>query len=395
MGSRVDNPSRQCYNPHNIYDNYDMMGYESMCDRIFKTFEALNAIDSPTFGERKLCDELKHRLVQLGADIYEDGAGAILGGDCGNLYAFLKGEGEPVLLSAHMDTVEPSKGKRAILHEDGSITSAGDTVLGADDLAGITIILEAITRLKEQGIPHHPIELLFPVAEEIYCAGSQHVEYDKFTAKQAYVLDLNGEIGEAANAAPTILSFHIKITGKAAHAGFAAADGINAISVAAVAISEIKQGNLDALSTRNIGKISGGIQSNIVPDLCEIWGEIRSLSHEKALSMWKETEETFEKHSKTIGAEIITDHRCMITAYEIPMDSKTITIYEKACKAVNIKSNIHVTMGGSDNNNFALHGIEGLVIANAMRNIHSTSESTSIHEMDQCVQIIMEILKSY
>ncbi|MDF3001775.1 MAG: peptidase T-like protein, partial [Bacillota bacterium] len=312
---------------------------------------------------------------------------------CGNLYAFIKGEGEPVLLSAHMDTVEPSRGKRAILHEDGSITSAGDTVLGADDIAGVTIILEAITRLKEQDIPHRPIELLFPVAEEIYCGGSNYAEYDQITAKQAYILDLNGEIGEAANAAPTILSFDIKITGRAAHAGFAPADGINAIAAAASAISEIKQGQLSENATLNIGKISGGIQGNIVPDLCEISGEIRSLSHTNALSLWSETQKIFEHQAKSIGAEIKTDHRCTITAYETPVESKTVLDFQKACHAVNIKSNIHVTMGGSDNNNFALHGIEGLVIANAMRNIHSTSESTSIHDMEACVELLMEILK--
>ncbi|QOX65656.1 M20/M25/M40 family metallo-hydrolase [Anoxybacterium hadale] len=364
-----------------------------MNDRIFNTFKALTAIDSPSRGERNLCDELKQRLTLLGAELYEDRAGEQVGGDCGNLYAFIKGAGEPVLLSAHMDTVEPSRGKRAILHEDGSITSAGDTVLGADDIAGVTIILEAITRIKEQGIPHRSVELLFPVAEEIYCGGSKYAEYDRITAKQAYILDLNGEIGEAAYAAPTILSFDIQITGRAAHAGFAPADGINAIAAAASAISEIKQGTRSDKATLNIGKISGGIQGNIVPDLCEITGEIRSLSHENALSLWSETQKIFVHHAKAIGAEIKTDHRCTITAYETPMESRTVLDFQKACNAVNIKSSIHSTMGGSDNNNFALHGIEGLVIANAMRNIHSTSESTSIHDMETCVELIMEILK--
>jgi len=47
-----------------------------------------------------------------------------------------------------MDTVEPARGKQAVLHENGNITPAGETILGADDISGICIILEAITRLR-------------------------------------------------------------------------------------------------------------------------------------------------------------------------------------------------------------------------------------------------------
>lgn len=71
--------------------------------------------------------------------------------------------------------------------------------------------------------------------------------------------------------------------GKASHAGFAPEQGIPAIRAVSLAISRIEQGQVDEDSTLNIGKISGGEGTNIIPELCTCEGEIRSYSHEKAL----------------------------------------------------------------------------------------------------------------
>ncbi len=67
-------------------------------------------------------------LKKLGIEVYEDDAGIEYNGNCGNLYGILSGElpGEPILLSAHMDTVEPGRGKKAIFHEDGRITTSSN-----------------------------------------------------------------------------------------------------------------------------------------------------------------------------------------------------------------------------------------------------------------------------
>lgn len=128
-----------------------------------------------------------------------------------------------------MDTVEPAKGKKAVSHEDGTVTSDGTTVLGADDLAGVTAIYEAVRHLIETKIPHRPIEILISTGEELYCKGANAFDYSQVQAKEAYVLDLSGAIGAAAYAAPTLVSFAAKIQGKAAHAGFHPEDGINSI----------------------------------------------------------------------------------------------------------------------------------------------------------------------
>ena len=136
--------------------------------RLIDTFSQLVSIDSPTFGERKMADEVSTRLALLGFELTEDQAGEAIGGNAGNIYGYLPGTTNlnPLLFSAHLDTVEPSHGKEAMIDDQGIISSAGNTILGADDLAGISVILEAVKRLQDNGNPHRPIEILFTVAEE-------------------------------------------------------------------------------------------------------------------------------------------------------------------------------------------------------------------------------------
>jgi tripeptide aminopeptidase len=335
-----------------------------------------------------------NKLKELGTECFEDGAGSELGGNCGNLYAFLPGKlnKPPLLFSAHMDTVEPAKGKRGILHEDGLITSGGDTILGADDAAGISVILEALTRLDEEGKPRRDIELLFPVAEEIYGLGSRIADYSRIISKEAYVLDLSGAIGEAANAAPTIMSFVQVIRGKSSHAGFAPNEGAHAIRACAKAIAQMPAGQLKPGLTCNIGVVSGGTASNIIPDLCEAKGEIRSLKHEDALALAEKIEALFAEEAIAAGCTAEFFKTCPIKAYETRMESPVALRFERACKAVGAPCHIHSTMGGSDNNNFALHGIEGLVIACSMHEVHSAREYSRLNELELCVRLVMALM---
>ena len=124
-------------------------------ERLVQSFLELTAIDNPTLHERALSERLRQRYAALGIALEEDGAGTIIGGSAGNLYAYLPG-GEtlaPILLSAHMDAVAPACGKKPVLHPDGRITSDGTTVLGADDISGLCVILEAVTSVLEDGAP--------------------------------------------------------------------------------------------------------------------------------------------------------------------------------------------------------------------------------------------------
>jgi tripeptide aminopeptidase len=362
--------------------------------QIWKNFLRLTAIDSPSRGERTFCDTLKASLTTLGLDVFEDSVGEQIHGNCGNLYAVLPGSLPlpPLLFSAHMDTVEPSANKKAILCEDGKIVSDGNTVLGADDAAGIVILLEAITRLKESGKAHRPLEFLFPVAEELYGLGSAYADFSRIRAREAYVLDLSGTIGTAANAAPTILPFQIEITGKAAHAGFAPEQGVHAIAAAAKAVARLPLGMPQPGVTVNIGTIGGGETDNIIPARCRVTGEIRSLSHEAVMAQWASVKTIFEQEAACMGAHVDAQAHAACVAYKTDQDSETVRRYVRACAQIGLDAQIQSTLGGSDQNNFAQHGIQGLVVACSMHDVHSTREYAYLHEMEIGTALVLALI---
>ena len=67
-------------------------------------------------------------------------------------------------------------------------------MLGADDAAGLVEILGGIRRVLASGKPHRDIEVLFPIAEEVYTKGSRVFDFSRIRAKEAYVLDLSGPV---------------------------------------------------------------------------------------------------------------------------------------------------------------------------------------------------------
>ena len=367
-------------------------------ERMINDFLELNATDSVSFKERKFADKLKQKLEKLGLKVHEDSVSEKLGSDAGNLYAFWKGEEKlpSILLSAHMDTVEPGIGKKAIYDsEKGILKSDGTTVLGADDIAGIVEILEAIREIQENGRKHNTVELLFPVAEEVYTKGSSAFDYSAFSAKEAYCLDLSGHIGTAAIKAPTLISFQVTIRGKASHAGFAPENGISAIEIAAKAIAGIKQGQVDEDSTLNIGTIKGGIATNIVPEEVKVEGEIRSFNHERALKLLEETKYKFEEESVKHGAGVtgITfKSEIHLTAYERNEEEEVVKRFKKAAESIGLKPSLVSTMGGADNHQLNKNGINGIELACGMQKVHTTEEYIEIADLEAGADLVAEIL---
>ncbi|WP_024294384.1 M20/M25/M40 family metallo-hydrolase [Lacrimispora indolis] len=372
--------------------------------RLVSQFKKMVEFDSETYQEREIADYLTGELKQLGFEVWEDDAGYRLkeklpeygtAAPTGNLYGFLKGtsNSSPILLSAHMDTVKPGIGKRAVEDEQGMITSEGDTVLGADDLSGIAAILEAVRVIRENNLSHPDIEVLFPVAEENYGKGSQLIDYSKIKSKQAYVFDLSGEIGLAATAAPTLLSFKLEVKGKTAHAGFCPQLGINAIEIAAHAISQLKQGWVDEDTTVNIGKISGGKQTNIVSDECVVLGEIRSLKDHKAMEEWNTLKETFERTAVSYGGSLEIVFEKQIEAYEIGDGEEVVERFKRVCRSLGLKGTTQYTLGGSDNNHFVRNGIRGIVVACGMNEVHTPKEFTTAEELEKSALLALGLIR--
>ncbi len=366
--------------------------------RLLAEFQTLVSFDCESFHEGRIKEYLKDKLLSLGLSVSEDDAAARLlsGPDgAGNLLGRLKGkeEGTPLLFCAHMDTVSPGNGKKAVVHPDGKITSDGATVLGADDAAGLAAILEALTVIRERDLPHPDIEVLFPVAEEPYCRGTSVFDFGQVKARTAYVLDLTGPIGTAAVQAPSILSVAITVRGRSAHAGFAPEEGINALSIAAAALARLPVGHVAEDTTVNFGTIAGGTGKNIVPECVSILGEIRSLRHEAALEHAEKVARTFRREAEALGGAAEVSVTQEIRAYRIDAEEDVVRRFARALESCGMGEPVLVTtFGGSDNNNFAANGIRGIVMACAMNDVHTLREYTSVSQLTDCARLTLALM---
>src|SRR5256886_6734020 len=248
-------------------------------ERIKNLLLELVQIDSRSRKERDVAERIKKYCEEMGAQVEIDHAGEKVGGNSGNVIARFAGtlaDAQPIMMSAHMDTVVPGEGVKPIIEGD-IIRSDGTTVLGGDDKSGCAVIIETIHCLQEQNIPHTPIEAVFSICEEVGLLGAKHVDVSKLKSKYGIVFD-SDDPGFLFTKGPSSNHMEFRVYGLEAHAGVAPEEGISAIKIAAEAISAMKLGRIDHETTVNIGVIEGGKATNIVTNFVVLRGEARSLA---------------------------------------------------------------------------------------------------------------------
>ncbi len=364
-------------------------------DRMVDEFVQLVSIDSLTKNERKMADALTQKLKDMGYEVTEDNAGEKIGSDTGNLICTIKGskDSPSVMLTAHMDTVEPGKGKKAII-EQGVIKTDGSTILGADDAAGIVCILECLRVLKEKNIPHGDIQVVFSVAEEGGLLGAKNLDYSKIHAKYAIVLDTGGAIGTVNIKAPSQNIIYVTVEGKASHAGVEPEKGISAIQIAAEAISSMKLGRIDEETTANIGIINGGRETNIVCEKVEIKAEARSRDKKKLDDQTSHMKDCFEKAAEKLGGRIDFKAVLEYPSFNIPENAPIISILKKAANAAKVPLVLEETGGGSDTNIYNGKGIEAVNVSVGMNKVHSVDENIVIEDMVKAAEFLLAIISN-
>ncbi len=370
--------------------------------RICAEFIRQTEIPSPSFHEADIAVYLSERFRQLGGVVEIDAAGDKIGAASGNLIARVPGtkDGEPLLLCAHMDTVTPADNVRPVL-KDGIFTSAGDTILGGDDKSGIVAIIEMLEVVKERGIPHVPLEIVITVCEEQGLMGAKHLDFSVLNATRGLALDASGR-DIVINRAPAANRFDIDITGLESHAGMCPERGISAIQIAARAIARMPLGRIDEETTANIGTIHGGQASNIIPASIRLRGEVRSHDLDKLRKQTELIVSAVEEEVDNAGIslegtikrasmalELREDYPPMRVADEAPI----IRLVRAAGEALQRPQSIRAAGGGSDANIFNSHGIDMVIIATGMANVHTINEYVEVEDLVATSSLLVEIVQ--
>ena len=363
--------------------------------RLIKTFLELLKIDGPTFKERAVADYLLQQFSRLGISGDEDGAGSVIGGDCGNLLFRMPGRraSRPELVfCSHLDTIVSTRGVK-VVEKDGVFSSSGDSIIGADDRGGVATMLELARALVESGGSPVPVRFLFTVAEETGLLGVKQLRPEWAAGGIAFVLDSSGPVGSVVNRAPFAVKIRAVIKGRAAHSGIEPEAGVNAVVISSRAIAGMRLGRVDFETTANIGIIKGGEAINIVPDRVELLGEARSLDRDKMKKQVLKMERVLRDSAAEEGGEVEFSFQSDYPGFAIPETSKEIALVREAAEKLSLPFLLAASGGGSDANILNSLGLTALNLSTGMARPHSPGEHIARDDLIRLGNLLLAIVE--
>jgi tripeptide aminopeptidase len=356
-------------------------------------FTELAAVASPPGEERGVADLVTRYLRDCGLEVDEDDAGARIGSTMGNLYARLEPtrDGEPLLFCAHLDTVPPTAAIEPVV-DDGVVRNAAGTILGADNKAAVAAMLEAARRVLAEGLPHPGIELLFTPMEEVGLIGAYAFDHTRLRARTGYVYDQAAPIGTVILGAPSSQSLEVTFHGRAAHSGMHPEDGRSAILAAARAISEMRLGRVDELSTANVGTIDGGTATNIVPEWCTFVAEARSHDERRLADLIQEMQDAITFAAGIAECDVETTARKSYRGYRFAKSDRAVALAASALARCGHEVTYELSGGAADANVFNERGLECVNLANGMTDIHTPDEHIAVADLEAMVDVTLALV---
>ena len=362
-------------------------------ERLLNEFLEMVQIDSESGNEKAMGEKLVEVLKGFGLEVFTDKAGESWGSNGFNVYARLPGtmEGEPIMLSAHMDTVVPGVGIKPYI-QDGVIYSGEDTILGSDDKSGICAILEAVRTVLEKNLPHRETEIVFSIGEEGGMRGAKEFDVSWLKSKKAYILDSSGDVGKVIVSAPGQIKIFADVLGRRAHAGLAPEEGISAIQVAAKAVAKMNLLRIDEETTCNIGTFKAEYATNIVPDKVSIVAEVRSRNYDKLVAQADHIRACLQTACDEGGAKLECELRTNYVSYVVPTDSAVVQDVLAAIARIGCKGFTAQGGGGSDANVYNQKGIQAVVLGTGMTKAHTTQEHMTVKNLEDIGALALDLI---
>ena len=356
----------------------------NMPTRIYQTLLELVGLPSTSGHEEQVRAYLEQRLASLGLTSQVD--------EAGNLIATLSGVGNPVLLNAHMDRVPPGLAHKPVLRE-GALYSDGTTNLGADDAAGLALVLEILTCLVEENLPHPPLVIVFTVQEEVGLRGASAFDPDPWGVSEGIVFDNAFEAGVVVSQGASYVAFDIEISGRTGHPGKNLAETVNALEIFHTA--RYPHGSLNNDQTRILlGRIAAGNARNAVPASVHIEGELRSFEPLEARQSYLQSiQRAFEEAAQRFGGSVKITFNSHCTSYVVDEHEPLLTLYREVLARRGEELRLCPTFIGSDAAAFRPQ-IKTFTISTGVVDEHSTKEYISLEPLEVIVKDILMVLKN-
>ncbi len=327
-------------------------------------------------------------------------------GETGNLVLKLPGSqrGPRRMLSAHMDTVPICIGSQPVRGGDLIRSANTETGLGADDRSGVAVILNTALEILERGLPHPPLTFCWFIQEEIGLHGSRCVSKSLLgKPRMAFNWD-GGSPAKVTIGATGGYRMTIEIRGIGSHAGGAPEKGVNAITIAALAIADLQgrgwHGDIQKgrrRGTSNVGVIQGGDATNVVPDRVLIQAEARSHDPAMRQRIVREIVDAFEKAARavknTAGAcgSVTVDGRLDYESYRLKTSEPCLQSAAAAVRAIGRVPKLSIANGGIDANWLVKHGIPTASFGCGAMNVHTVDEALNVVDFQDACRMALHL----
>lgn len=318
-------------------------------------------------------------------------------GEVGNLMLKLPGRGSAEmrraprrLLMAHLDTVPICVGSQPVLKGDRVYSANPESGLGADDRAGVAVILHtAIEMLRRK--EHPPITFLWSVQEEIGLHGVRHASLGPL-GKPKLSFNFDGGSPEKMTCGATGgYRMTISIEGLASHAGGAPEQGVSAIAIASLAIADLHNNGWHGAITKgrrsgtsNVGVIEGGAGTNVVADRVTMKAEARSHDPVFRKKILSEIEKAFRRAAKSVknvqgkSGKVSFEGQLDYESFRLADDEPCLLAAERAVRSCGGSPMRAVTNGGLDANWMSQRGIPTVTMGCGQLNQHTIDEQLSV-----------------
>lgn len=292
--------------------------------------------------------------------------------------------------------IDPEKHPYILQHVGQTIISAsGTTLLGADDKAGVAIIMQLAEELmKNKSIPHGAIRILFTPDEEVG-RGADHVNIQRLGAEVGYTLD-GGEIGtledETFSADGVVVTFY----GISAHPGYAKGHMVNAMKIAADFISSLPKDRWSPETTAGREgfvhpvRMEGNAEKATIEfiirdfetDLLKQYEEKLELLVKQAVAFYPGATYTFNVQEQYRNMAEVLRKQPHILAYA-----------EEAYKMAGLIPRKEPIRGGTDGSRLSFMGLPCPNLFTGMQAIHSHQEWIGVRDMEKAVEVLVHLVQ--
>ncbi|MBX3739061.1 MAG: peptidase T [Candidatus Didemnitutus sp.] len=303
-------------------------------------------------------------------------------------------DGRPIVLPddpTQTLTVETIPFLRASIGQD-VITASGTTLLGADDKAGVAIVMAAARHLlRNPGIPHGKIRLCFNPDEEI-ARGVDKLELAQLGAQFAYTLD-GGERGEICHETFSADAAKLEIAGVAAHPGWAKDVMVNALRLAGRYLAALPMAQSPERTSDRAGFIhpvscTGSAEQATVSFIIRDF-EVEGLAEKRALMEKLAAElRAAEPHAR-VTLTFTEQYRNM--RYWLEKDMRPVEFAREAARRAGITPFGQPIRGGTDGSRLTQRGLPTPNIFTGMHEVHSQREWVTLQDMEKSTETLLHL----